>query len=337
MKPIKEYISEALVGRSSREISWTEKELKEQVGGEFLKWLGLDPVKHLSKVSVTGDKELHIDLTSPYRAGILKIHLKTPPVPEALSGFKITIGGSSALPLELILDWNGDVAGKDAEYLNELFKNTYFYQISYGPMISHIEGLNLNASFKYGSQRDMFDILFFPAEGYESCKGSLPLIKDCNINVVFASSNSRSYIGALRGGSLFNINVDSRYKSKWNASIKEIDIADDDLVLAAMEECASSISPEKFGLIMNKDGYAQITCYPDSKSKAFESLDKKFPCPWDKASWKDIKNVTIDIIPYSNPRLPKVGIFIFLSRDNSPAEIRVYMSEADYKAFHKES
>lgn len=334
MKPIVGYISEALVGRmSGREISWTEKELKKQVGGEFLKWLGLDPVKHLSKVSVTGDKELHIDLTSPYRAGILKIHPKTP-VPGTLSGFKITIKGSVSFPLELILDWNGDVAGKDSEYLNELFKDTYFYQISYGPMISHIEGLNLNASFKYGSQRDLFDILFFPAEGYESCKGSLPLIKNCNINVVFVSGSSRPYIGALRGGSHFTINVDSGYKSKWNANIKEIDIADDDLVLAAMKECASSISPENFGSIMNKDGCARITCYPDSKSKTLESLDKKFPCPWDKASWKDIKNVTIDIIPYSNPRLPNVGIF--LSRDNSPAEIRVYMSEADYNAFHRE-
>lgn len=334
MQPIKEYISEALVGRASKEISWTKKELKGQVGGEFLKWLGLDPVKHLSKVLVTGDKELHIDLTSPYRAGILKIHLKTLP-PEVLSGFKITIKGSAALPLELILDWNGNVAGRDSAYLNELFKDTYFYQISYGPMISHIEGLNLNASFTYASRRDLFDILFFPAEGYESCKGSLPLIKDCNINVVFASGSSRPYIGALRGGSQFTINVDSRYKSKWNANIKEIDIADDDLVLAAMEECASSISPEKFGLIMNRDGYAQITCYPDSKSKTLESLDKKFPCPWDKASWKDIKNGTISIVPYSNPRLPKVGVF--LRRDNSPAEIRVYMSEADYKTFHRES
>lgn len=334
MQPIKEYISEALVGRASKEISWTKKELKEQVGGEFLKWLGLVPVKHLSKVSVTDDKELHIDLTSPYRAGILKIHLKTPP-PEALYGFKITIKGSAEFPLELILDWNGNVSGKDAEYLNDLFKDIYFYQISYGLMISHIEGLNLNASFKSAPQRDLFDILFFPAEGYESCKGSLPLIKDCNINVVFTSGNSRPYIGALRGGSQFTINVDSRYKSKWNANIKEIDIADDDLVLAAMEECASSISPEKFRSIMNGDGCALITCYPDIKSKTLESLDKKFPCPWDKASWKDIKNVMIDVVPYSNPRLPKIGVF--LSRDDQPAEIRTYMSEADYKAFHKKS
>ena len=334
MQPIKEYISEALVGRSSRDISWTEKELKEQVGGVFLKWLGLDPAKHLSKVSVTGDKELHIDLTKPATAKIVRLHLKS--LRPLNVHFKFTIAGSPDFPLELILDWSGAIAPKDSEYLNELFKDTYFSQISYGPGISRIEGLNLNMSFKDWPQKNAFDMIFCPGvEGYSHGKTNLPEIKDCNINIVFTTGYTHPYIGTIKGGSRFNINMDGKYKAKWDSDMKEIYIADDDLVLAAMEECASSVSPEKFGLIMNKDGYGLIEYNPDNRSKTLESLDKKFPCPWDKASWKDIKNVTMDIFPYSNPRLPKVSVF--LSRDNSPAEIRVYMSEADYKVFHKES
>lgn len=334
MKPIKEYISEALVGRmSGREISWTEKELKEQVGGDFLKWLGLDPVKHLSKVSVTGDKELHIDLTKPATAKIVKFHLKSPRplnVP-----FRFTIAGSPDFPLELTLDWSGAIAPKDSEYLNEIFKDTYFSQISYGPGISCIEGLNLNMSFKDWSLKNSFDMLFFPAEGYESGKTGLPLIKDCNINVVFASGYTHPYIGTLKGGSRFNINMDSKYKTRWDSDKKEIDIADDDLVLAAMEECASSISHEEFAKILDGDGYGLIEYNPDNRSKTLASLDKSLPCPWAKASWKDINNVSISIYPYSKPRLPKISID--LSTDDDPIEIRAYMSEADYNVFHKES
>lgn len=331
MKPIKEYINEALIGRqmSGREITWSKKEIKEQVGGEILKWLGLDTAKYMRYVKYVSKTEVRIDFSKMFGPAVTGIYIKErrPDLPET---YKFSIDGDSGLAIDLTLDLRGGILKEDSEYLNEAFKNMYFSSITYGAGVTSIEGLDLAMCLSSWSGSS-YNSIFGPADGRHVGQTRIPDIIGCKVRAELIPRTCKPMIGPLLSGHGLEIYINRRDSWRWIGLAKEISFWDDDLTWTALRAAAGSIEPEEFEKLAEMDGHAIITC--PLSDELLKMMDKDFQCPWIKGSWKVVSWATVYMRPISKTNMPKVSV-VFA---NSPegGEIRTYMSKEEYYTYRK--